>query len=205
MKNIESAVHTLEYLQLDQVLLDRSIALVGMPGSGKSTVARQLARRLSLELIDSDALIEQRIKCPIRTFFEAEGEDSFRVIEQEVIADIAAKAGQVIATGGGAVVRASNRLALRAGCHVVYLRSTPEELLRRLRHDTQRPLLQVHDPLRRLRELFAERDSLYRETAHYVVDTGRPSVPMLVNMVLMQLELAGLVDPRTVAQRGPHR
>ena len=88
---------------------------------------------------------------------------------------------------------------------VFYLRATPEELFRRLRHDTQRPLLQVRDPLRRLRELYAERDPLYRETAHFVVETGRPSVPMLVNMVLMQLELAGLVDPRTVAPRGPHR
>ena len=76
--------------------------------------------------------------------------------------------------------------------------ATPEELFRRLRHDTQRPLLQVADPLRRLRELFRERDPLYRQTAHYVIETGRPSVPALVNMVLMQLELAGLVDPLRV-------
>jgi shikimate kinase len=78
---------------------------------------------------------------------------------------------------------------------VVYLRSTPEELFRRLRHDTQRPLLQVRDPQARLRELFAERDPLYRQTAHFVIETGRPSVPTLVNMILMQLELAGAIDP----------
>jgi shikimate kinase len=74
---------------------------------------------------------------------------------------------------------------------VIYLRSTPEELFRRLRHDTQRPLLQVADPLAKLRELFARRDPLYRECSHFVVETGRPTVQTLVNMVLMQLELAG--------------
>ena len=79
-----------------------------------------------------------------------------------------------------------------------YLRSSPEELFRRLRHDTQRPLLQVEDPLRRLRELYRERDPLYRRTAHYVVESARPSVPALIGMVLMQLELAGLVDPGQV-------
>jgi len=74
---------------------------------------------------------------------------------------------------------------------VVYLNSSPEELYRRLRHDTSRPLLQVADPLDRLRELFTQRDPLYRETAHFIIETGRPSVPTLVNMIVMQLELAG--------------
>jgi shikimate kinase len=81
---------------------------------------------------------------------------------------------------------------------VIYLRSTPEELARRLRHDTQRPLLQVKDPVRKLRELYQQRDPLYRRTAHYIIETGRPSVPTLVNMILMQLELAGVVDPSRV-------
>ena len=67
-----------------------------------------------------------------------------------------------------------------------------------MRHDTHRPLLQVRDPLRKLRELFMQRDPLYRRTAHFTIDTGRPSIPGLVNMILMQLELAGLVDPSIV-------
>jgi shikimate kinase len=79
---------------------------------------------------------------------------------------------------------------------VVYLKSTPEELYRRLRHDSNRPLLQVADPLTRLRDLFAERDPLYREVAHFVLETGRPSVATLVNMILMQLDLAGLTSSR---------
>lgn len=173
-----------------------------MPGSGKSTVGRQLARRVGLAFVDTDAAIEQRIGCPIRTFFEVEGEARFRDIEQEVIAQLCGQAGHLIATGGGAVLREPNRGALHAGCHVVYLRSSPEELFRRLRHDTQRPLLQVRDPLHRLRELYAQRDPLYRATAHFVVETGRPSVPMLVNMILMQLELSGLVDPNIKPSRG---
>jgi shikimate kinase len=87
---------------------------------------------------------------------------------------------------------------LHSRTHVVYLRATPEELFRRLRHDTHRPLLQVADPLARLRDLYRERDPLYRRTAHFVVEAARPSVTSLIGMVLMQLELAGVVDPALV-------
>lgn len=174
------------------------ISLVAMPGGGKSTVGRHLARQLNLAFVDVDTEIERRIGCPIRVFFEREGEARFRDIEQEVIAELATRPSGVIATGGGAVLREANRRALREHSTVVYLRSTPEELFRRLRHDTHRPLLQVTDPLRKLRDLYAERDPLYRQTAHFVIETGRPSVPTLVNMILMQLELAGLVDAAQV-------
>jgi len=174
------------------------ISLVGMPGCGKSTVGRHLARQLGLRFSDSDGEIEHRIGMPIRDFFAAKGEDAFRDVEQDVIEDLTARSGLVIATGGGAVLRPSSRDALHSRSHVFYLRSTPEELHRRLRHDTQRPLLQVADPLRRLRELYRERDPLYRRTAHFVVESARPSVPALMGMVLMQLELAGLVDPAQV-------
>ena len=99
------------------------------------------------------------------------------------------------------------RLANAALSVVVYLRASPEELFRRLRHDTQRPLLQVADPLRKLRELYRDRDAFYRETAHFVIETGRPSVPTLVNMILMQLELAGVVpdDERPLPGSFPSR
>jgi shikimate kinase len=175
-----------------------SLALVAMPGGGKSTVGRHLARQLHLSFVDSDTEIERRIGCPIRVFFEREGEARFREIEQETIAGLTLRGGTVIATGGGTVVREANRRLLHERTTVVYLRSTPEELFRRLRHDTHRPLLQVADPMRKLRELYTERDPLYRETAHFVIETGRPSVPTLVNMILMQLELAGLLDASAV-------
>ena len=174
------------------------ISLVAMPGGGKSTVGRHLARGLALRFLDADAEVERRIGCPIRVFFEREGEARFRDIEEEAIAELTSQPGVVLATGGGVVLREANRRALHERSTAVYLRSTPEELFRRLRHDTHRPLLQVADPLRKLRELYAERDPLYRATAHFVIETGRPSVPTLVNMILMQLELAGIVDARQV-------
>jgi len=169
------------------------ISLIGMPGGGKSTLGRQLGRRLGVAFCDSDAVIERRIGCSIREFFDREGEEAFRDIEQTVIAELVSSAQGVLATGGGVVLREANRVALQEGSTVVYLRSTPEELFRRLRHDTQRPLLQVKDPLARLRSLFQVRDPLYRSIAHYVIETGRPSASHLTNMLLMQLELAGLV------------
>ncbi|MDB6002443.1 MAG: shikimate kinase, partial [Rhizobacter sp.] len=167
-------------------------------GCGKSTVGKHLGRALAQRFVDSDTEIERRLGEPIRTFFEREGEDRFREVEQAVIAELTGQPDIVLATGGGAVLRPTNRESLRASSTVIYLRSTPEELFRRLRHDTHRPLLQVRDPLAKLRALYRERDPLYRETAHYLIEVGRPSVQTLVNMILMQLELAGLVDATRV-------
>ncbi len=175
-----------------------------MPGCGKSTVGRHLARQLALRFVDSDSEIEKRIGMPIRVFFAEQGEDAFRDVEQDVIENLSHQPGQVLATGGGAVLRPSNRDALHSRTHVFYLRSTPEELGRRLRHDSHRPLLQVADPHARLRELYRERDPLYRRTAHFVVEAARPSVQALTGMVLMQLELAGLVDPGQVPSNIDH-
>ena len=175
------------------------ISLIGLPGCGKSTVGKHLARHLGQRFVDADVEIERRIGCSIKEFFEREGEAPFRDVEQEVLADLVGRADvAVLATGGGAVIREANRQVLQRGSTVVYLRSTPEELFRRLRHDTQRPLLQVRDPLRKLRDLYADRDPLYRMTAHFLIETGRPSIGTLINMILMQLELAGLVDPSRV-------
>jgi shikimate kinase len=178
---------------LPAVATAATISLVAMPGAGKSTAGRHLAHALGRPFIDADVEIERRIGTSIRAFFEREGEAAFRDIETEVIAELARRGGIVLATGGGAVLREANRHELRDHTVVIYLRAAPEELFRRLRHDTQRPLLQVADPLRKLRDLFRDRDPLYRETAHFVIETGRPSVPTLVNMILMQLELAGVV------------
>jgi len=171
------------------------LSLVGMPGSGKSTVGRQLSRRLALPFFDSDHVIEHRLGCSIREYFEHEGEERFRDLEAQVIGELTSQASAVISTGGGAVLRLENRQRLHACGQVIYLRSRPEELFRRLRHDRTRPLLQVSDPLQRLRDLHAERDPLYSEAAHFTIETGRPSVNTLVNMIVMQVELAGLARP----------
>ena len=132
-----------------------------------------------------------RLGCSIREYFEREGEESFRDVEESVIDELTLNQEGVLSTGGGSVLRPANRKHLRERGKVIYLKSSPDELFRRLRHDVNRPLLQVADPLTRLRDLYAIRDPLYRETAHYVLETGRPSVATLVNMIVMQLELAG--------------
>lgn len=169
------------------------ISLIGLPGSGKSTVGRQLSRRLRIPFFDSDAVLEQRLGCTIREFFELEGEQRFRDIEASVIDELTQVPEGVLSTGGGAVLRAENRAHLHGRTKVIYLNSSPDDLFRRLRHDKNRPLLQVADPLGKLRDLFTQRDPLYRETAHIQVDTGRPSVSSLVNMILMQLEMDGVI------------
>ena len=168
--------------------------LVGLPGSGKSTIGRQLGRKLGVPCIDSDHIIEQRLGCSIREFFEREGESRFRDIEAEVIDELTAGPPGVLSTGGGSVLRFDNRQHLHARGKVVYLHSSPEEVFRRVRHDKSRPLLQVGDPMARLRELYKVRDPLYRDAAHFVIETGRPSVMTLVNTIMMQLEQAGLVS-----------
>lgn len=174
------------------------ISLIGLPGGGKTTTGRQLAKRLGVTFTDSDAVIEHRIGESIKSFFAREGEERFRDVEQEVLAELCVSLKGVLATGGGAVIREQNRQMLRQHSTVVYLSATPEALFRRLRHDESRPLLQVDDPLARLRDMFAARDPLYRETAHFTFTTGRPSIGTLVNTVLTQLELAGVVDPSSV-------
>lgn len=170
------------------------ITLIGLPASGKSTIGRHLARRLGVAFVDSDQVIEQRMGCSIKTFFAREGEERFRDLEQSAIDELTAgTTPAVLSTGGGAVLRAANRTHLHERGQVVYLHALPDDIYRRLRHDTTRPLLQVADPLGRLRDLYAERDPLYRATAHFVIEIGRPSVATLLNMIVMQLELAGVL------------
>ena len=181
-----------------------TISLVGMPGGGKSTVGRLLARQLNIAFIDSDTEIERDLgNESIKDYFAREGESSFRDLESRTIArlldDASAGREMILATGGGAVLREINRDRLKSLSTVVYLRSSPEELFRRLRHDTHRPLLQVANPLAKLRELYGQRDPFYRRCAHFVLESSRPSVHGLANMILMQLELAGLIDPARVA------
>ena len=166
-------------------------SLVGMPGSGKSTVGRQLARRLDVPVIDLDQRREEVLGSTIRQYFEEQGEEAFRDREAQLLAELTAAPGDMIlSTGGGAVLREENRShLLSGGGSVMYLRATPDEIFKRIRHDKTRPLLQVANPLQRLRDLYAVRDPLYRASSHYVIETGRPTVNTLVNMIVMQLEM----------------
>ncbi|WP_414676508.1 shikimate kinase [Methylibium sp.] len=168
------------------------IALVGMPGAGKSSVGRQLAKRLGIAFADADAVIEHRLNESILSFFEREGEARFRYIEQAVIADLCARPGpMVLATGGGAVLREANRQVLARSAVVVYLHASPDELYRRLRCDTKRPLLQTADPHAVLSKMYFERDPLYRQISRFLLETGRPTAKALVEKIVVELQSSG--------------
>lgn len=170
----------------------KNLALVGLMGAGKTTVGKALAKRLGRQFFDSDHEIEARCGVRIPTIFEMEGEEGFRDRETHAIDALTQRSDIVLATGGGAVLRPENRQFLHERCVVIYLRATPHDLWIRTRHDKNRPLLQTEDPKAKLEQLFQLRDPFYREVAHFVIDTGKPSVAQLVNTVLMQLELAGI-------------
>ncbi len=118
------------------------------------------------------------------TYFEQEGEAAFRLLESEVVRELCGRTAVVLATGGGAVLRAENRQSLRRAGRVIYLHSAPENLFRRLRHDRTRPLLQVDDPMQRLKSLYHDRDPLYREVAHEIIETGRLPASVLVQSLV---------------------
>lgn len=139
-------------------------------GAGKTTIGRQLAKRLGRSFLDSDHEIVARTGVPIPTIFEIEGEEGFRRREAQTISEVTEASDIVLATGGGVVLNPDNRRRLHETGWVVYLNVPPALLYERTRHDRNRPLLNVPDPMAKLEELYAARDPLYREIAHIVVD-----------------------------------
>lgn len=168
--------------------MSKNIFLVGLMGSGKTTVGRVLAKKLNKIFIDSDHEIEARTGVSIPVIFEIEGELSFRQREADVIRDLTAQDGIVLATGGGAILDPASRKYLQERGTVIYLRAGINSILQRTRHDKNRPLLRTVDPRKKLEELEAQREPLYKEIAHLVVETGRPNVQFLVQSILTQLE-----------------
>lgn len=147
-----------------------NVYFVGMMGAGKTTVGRFLARRTRKRFIDCDQEIEARTGVRIPVIFEIEGEQGFRRREAQVVKELTAEKGIVLSTGGGVVLDPENRACLAANGLVVYLSVPPDELYQRTRQDKNRPLLQVADPLGKIKELHALRDPLYREIADIVID-----------------------------------
>jgi len=161
---------------------------VGLMGAGKTTIGRSLAKRLGSTFVDSDREIEARTGVSIPTVFEIEGEEGFRKREAQVIADLSSASGQVVATGGGVVLRPENRAAIASSGFVIYLNVPPSTLWERTRNDRNRPLLQVEDPLAKLKELYAQRDPFYREVADLVIDGGRTNAHSLLQLITEKVE-----------------
>jgi shikimate kinase len=166
------------------------IALVGLPGSGKSTISRQLGRLLQCPVLDTDAVIEEYIGCSIAHYFDREGEAAFRDLESKTLTETLELRGRsaVIATGGGIVLRAENRAVLRSNAYTVYLHAEPEQLLTRLRNDRSRPLLQNTHLPDKLRSLYAQRHKLYQEVAQCQVDAVHHSPQTVAEQILARYQ-----------------
>ena len=160
-----------------------NIFLVGLMGSGKTTIGKALAKRLSLRFVDADHEIESRTGASIPLIFEIEGEASFRQREADVIRDLSAQQGIVLATGGGAVLNEQSRRLLHERGTVVYLKASVASILQRTSHDRNRPLLQTADPKAKIEELSRQRAPLY-----ITIETGRPNAQSVVQNILAQLE-----------------
>ncbi len=163
--------------------MDRNIILVGLMGAGKSTIGRNLAKALNKEFYDSDRVIEERTGVDIATIFEIEGEQGFRDREEQVILELCQQNNIVLATGGGSILRESNRKNMIKRGHVVYLRTSAELLYSRIRHDKKRPLMQTDSPLDTLKKLLDDREPHYMEVADTVVMTGKQKVAVIVRRV----------------------
>lgn len=166
------------------------IALVGMMGSGKSTVGRRLATQLGVDFIDADRELEARCGVPVATIFDLEGEAGFRRRESDLLAELLAEPlMRVIATGGGVVLAPQNREQLRKYSRVVYLEAQLQDLWNRLRHDRERPLLRTPNPRERIGEFLQLRHPLYAEVALLSVKTSRTGVDRVVNDIIEGLKL----------------
>ena len=178
-----------------------NVFLVGMMGAGKTTIGKFLANFLNKTFFDSDREIQKRTGVAIPLIFEIEGEPGFRKRETEMLLELVKTKNIVLATGGGAVLSAENREILMRNGTVIYLRATVDDLWRRTRQDKNRPLLQTPDPRRKLTELYAQRDPLYKETAHIVVESGRRSARHLAQLLAQQLACS---ESRTAEKQTSH-
>lgn len=167
----------------------KNIFLIGLMGTGKTTVGRQLARKLKMEFYDSDRVIEERTGVDIPLIFEKEGEAGFRKREVDIIDELTQKQGIILATGGGAILDAENRNHLINRGTVFYLKSNLKTLIERTSKDKNRPLLQTDEPIESiLKHLLDERGPLYEETADYVIETANNSIHGVIQAIIKSLK-----------------
>ena len=148
-----------------------NLILIGFMGTGKSTVGKRVAQSLDSTFVDTDDEIVKREKMSIPALFEERGEDEFRRIETEVLAECCHGQKQVIATGGGVVTREENHALLKEGGYVIWLKASPEVIYERVRRNDQRPLLETDDPEKTIRELLLSREHWYEGCADLTIFT----------------------------------
>lgn len=165
-----------------------NLILVGMMGSGKSTMGRALAKHLGKAFVDSDEEIQQRTGVTIPHIFDVEGEAGFRLRETAALEGLVKRDNLIIATGGGAVLTEQNRALLQQNGIVIYLKASVHDLWQRTRHDRNRPLLQTDDPHAKLTELYLQRDALYQQVADIVIPSGKQSVHTLMLQLVSEIE-----------------
>jgi len=167
----------------------KNIFLIGLMGTGKTTVGRQLSRKLKMEFYDSDRVIEERTGVDIPLIFEKEGEEGFRAREVAIIDELTQKKNIVLATGGGAILNAENRNHLVNRGTVFYLKSNLQTLVERTSKDKNRPLLQTGEPVETtLKNLLEQRGPLYEETADYVIETANNSIHSVIQAIIKHLK-----------------
>jgi len=182
-----------ESVSPDRLIPVRNIVFVGLMGAGKTTVGKKLAKRLGRPFLDTDQEIERRCGATIPTIFDLEGEAGFRRREAKMIAEAMTLSGHIITTGGGAILLAENREALKKG-FVIYLDADPAQLWVRLQGDTHRPLLtQSENPKAKLIALHQVRDPLYRESADLIVPTSKASVSVVMRAIEEGLKNAEII------------
>ena len=173
---------------LSRKFLSGNLILVGMMGSGKTTMGRALAKHLGKAFVDSDEEIIKRTGVTIPHIFDVEGEPGFRLRESAAIRNLVERDNMVLATGGGVVLEEQNRSLLQQNGIVIYLKASVHDLWQRTRHDRNRPLLQTGNPHARLTELFQQRDPLYQQVADIVAQSGRQSVHVLMMQLAEEID-----------------
>ncbi|MEW5007895.1 MAG: shikimate kinase AroK [Cycloclasticus sp.] len=171
------------------MLEKNNIYLVGPMAAGKSTVGRLLAKRLNKTFYDTDVEIIECTGVEIALIFELEGEEGFRQRETETLRRLSALEGVVVATGGGLVLREENRVILQETGRIIYLQCSVDQQLRRTKHDTKRPLLQIANPRAKLEQLMKERAPIYESISDVKISTNKTNSKRVINAILDKLSI----------------
>lgn len=163
--------------------------MIGPMGAGKTTIGRQLAKKLSAKFHDSDHEVEKRTGADIPWIFEIEGEAGFRKRESQIVSELVQQDNIVLSTGGGVVLNPENRKVLKENGYIIYLQSSPEKLYMRTAGDKRRPLLQGDGKLDQIKRILKEREPLYEDLANEVINTDKLTVKQIVNKILGILEI----------------